>query len=73
MGAGLRDIAPKEVYSAKIDAAAGTGDVIVLDFSALHPNDSSKKIVVINFILALLPTRLPSGQVHQVERSLLAI
>ena len=56
MGAGLRDIAPKEVYSAGIGAAAGTGDVIVLDFSALHPNDSSKKIVVINFLYTCTTT-----------------
>ena len=50
MGAGLRDIAPKEVYSAAIAASSGSGDVVVLDFSNLHPNDSSKKIVVINFL-----------------------
>ena len=44
MGAGLRDIAPKEVYSALIDAAAGTGDVVVVAAT------SGKKIVVINFL-----------------------
>ena len=44
MGAGLRDIGPKQVYSAKIDAAAGTGDVTVVAAVA------GKKIVVINFL-----------------------
>ena len=44
MGAGLRDIAPKEVYSALIDASAGTGDVVVVAAT------SGKKIVVINFL-----------------------
>ena len=44
MGAGLRDIAPKEVYSAAIAATAGTGDVTVVAAVA------GKKIVVINFL-----------------------
>ena len=44
MGAGLRDVGPKQVYSAKIDAAAGTGDVEVV------PLVAGKKIVVINFL-----------------------
>ena len=44
MGAGLRDIGPKQVYSAKIDAAAGTGDVTVVAAVA------GKKIVVIYFL-----------------------
>ena len=45
MGAGLRDIAPKEVYSAKVAEAAGTGDFEVV--AAV----SGKKIVVIVFNL----------------------
>lgn len=44
MGAGLRDIAPKEVYSAAIDEAAGTGDIVAVALTA------GKKIVVINFL-----------------------
>ena len=50
MGAGLRDIGPKQVYSAKIEAASGSGDVTVVDISSVHPSESSKKIVVINFL-----------------------
>ena len=51
MGAGLRDIAPKEVYSAIVDKTwSGASDAYTLvDISALHPNESSKKIVVIAF------------------------
>lgn len=51
MGAGLRDIAPKEVYSVPItkEWSGDTNAYAVVDISALHPNESSKKIVVINF------------------------
>jgi len=45
MGAGLRDIAPKEVYSVKIAEAAGTGDFEVV------PAVSGKKITVIGFFV----------------------
>ena len=51
MGAGLRDIAPKEVYSAVITKSwsSASDAYTVLDISALHPNESSKRIVVIAF------------------------
>ena len=47
MGAGLRDIAPKEVLSAKIEEAAGTGDITAI--AAV----SGKKIVVIGIYLTV--------------------
>tara|TARA_R100000655_G_scaffold50642_6_gene88261 strand:+ start:3022 stop:3387 length:366 start_codon:yes stop_codon:yes gene_type:complete len=51
MGAGLRDIAPREVYSAVISKSwsSASDAYTVLDISALHPNESSKRIVVVAF------------------------
>ena len=49
MGAGLRDIAPKEVYSVKVAAAAGTGDFDVV----WHPA-----------MLVIILKREPSRSVH---------
>ena len=45
MGAGLRDIAPREVYSVKVAETAGTGDFEVVEEVA------GKKIVVIGFFV----------------------
>lgn len=47
MGAGVRDIAPKEVYSVKVAATAGTGDFDVV------PAVAGKKITVIGFFVTL--------------------
>lgn len=47
MGAGLRDIGPKEVLSAVINGASGTGDVEVVAANA-------KKIVVVNFFFTVV-------------------
>jgi len=47
MGAGVRDIAPKEVLSAKIEEVSGTGDIAAI--AAV----SGKKIVVIGIYLTV--------------------
>ena len=50
MGAGLRDVGPKQVYSAIISATAGTGDVEIVA-------ENAKKIVVINFLYTCSATQ----------------